>query len=192
MPQETDPITADELRKSASNPDRAIPGQSLTNNPENPAPYEKAPEFTSKDEALQYFMQFITSEENYDNVMEMLREGTEVMTVVEALLVKSFRDGQINPDMVLLLAEPLAYLLIGLAEREGIRAVIVNDDDDPENPGEPWQDDAPPGRNILKDKARSGVEPPTKEKLNLDETIKNTPSLMARKPSPREEENLGA
>ena len=192
MPEETDPITADELRKAASNPDRPIPGQSLTNNPDNPAPYEKAPEFTSKDEALEYFMQFITSEENYDNVMEMLREGTDVMTVVEALLVKSFRDGQINPDMVLLLAEPLAYLLIGLAEREGIRAIIVDDDDDPENPGEPSQDTVSPGRNILKDKARSGAEPSVEEKLNLDEAIKNTPSLMAREPSPREEENLGA
>ena len=131
-------------------------------------------------------MQLITSEEHYVNIMDMLRDGTEVMTIVEALLVKSFRDGQINPDMVLLLAEPLAYLLIGLAEREGIRAIIV---DGPTNLEEPSQDDA--FRNILKDKARSGVEPPAEAQLSLNEAIGNTPSLMAKEPS-REEETLGA
>ena len=39
---------------------------------------------------------------------------------------------EINPDLMLIIAEPLAYLLLGLAERQGIQAVIVDDPDDPD------------------------------------------------------------
>lgn len=167
-------FSQEELEKVASNPDRPIPGQSLTNDPNAPAPYEGPPEFTSKEKAIEYFLELITDEEYFPSLMKALREGTEVMVIVEALLVKSFRDGLINPDMMLLLAEPLAYLLLGLSERQGIRATIV---DDPDDPLEPWQDEDP---NVFGKKIRTITKPEDKEELNLDERIDSVPSLMAR------------
>ena len=172
MPEQV--FSQEEFERIASNPDRPIPGQSLTNDPTTPSPYERPPEFTSKEKAIEYFMELITDEEYFSDIMKALREGTEVMVIVEALLVKSFRDGLINPDMMLLLAEPLAYLLIGLAEREGIRAIIVND---PEDPLEPWQDEDP---NVFGKKIRTITEPKAQEELNLDEKVDNAPSLMAK------------
>ena len=106
--------------------------------------------------------------------MKALQEGTEVMTIVELMLTKGFREGEINPDMMLLLAEPLAYILIGLAERQGIRVTIV---DDPDDPLEPHQEEDP---NIFRKKIRTITKPEDKEELNLDEKIDSAPSLMAR------------
>ena len=37
---------------------RSIPGQGLTNDPESPYPWEKAPEFTALDTSLQYILAF--------------------------------------------------------------------------------------------------------------------------------------
>ena len=50
------------------------------------------------------------------------------MDIVKIFLVESFEDGIINPDMGLLLAEPLAYMIMALAERADIDFVIDDDD----------------------------------------------------------------
>ena len=45
--------------------------------------------------------------------------------------MNAFEEGVFNPDLMLLLAEPFAYLLLGLSERQGIRAKILDDPDSP-------------------------------------------------------------
>ena len=167
-------FTYEEFERIASDMDRPIPGQSLTDDPYNPAPYERPPEFTSKEEAIEHYLELITNDEYFPDIMKALQEGTEVMTIVELMLTKGFREGEINPDMMLLLAEPLAYILIGLAERQGIRVTIV---DDPDDPLEPHQEEDP---NIFRKKIRTITKPEDKEELNLDEKIDSAPSLMAR------------
>ena len=39
-----------------------IPGQSLTNDPESPAPYERAPKYTDRTEILEYYFEEFTEE----------------------------------------------------------------------------------------------------------------------------------
>ena len=53
----------------ASKMGRPIPGQSLTSDPDNPAPYEQAPKFTDVHEASMYLWDFITADERYANLM---------------------------------------------------------------------------------------------------------------------------
>ena len=130
--------------------DRPIPGQSLTEDPDNPAPYATPPEFTSREKAIEHFMELILDEDNFAGIMGALRSGTEVMTIVELLLTQSFRQGEINPDMMLILAEPLAYLLIGLAERQGFEPTIVDDSDDPVLSEEDVIEQGSPFRNNIK------------------------------------------
>ena len=160
-------LDSENTREFSTRTNRQIPGQSLTNNPEAPASYEGPPEFTSRNEALDYYFKLITAEENFDAFMGLLADGVPVMNIVQVILTKSFEDGEINPDMMLLLAEPLAYILLGLSEKEGIKAVIINDEEEQEN-------------NTFRAKLQTIENPEDDEESPMAEKIKAAPSLMSR------------
>ena len=47
---------------------RPIPGQSLTNDPASPMAFEKPPEFTNVDDAVEYFFAMIVDEETLQSL----------------------------------------------------------------------------------------------------------------------------
>jgi hypothetical protein len=116
---------------------RAIPGQSLTNSPDTPHPFEGPPIYTNRTKALEYFFELLTEEKVYERVLDALEDGTAVMDIVKVLVYKAFSEGLINPDMMLIVAEPLAYMIASLAERANVEFVISNDPDDDEDEEEP-------------------------------------------------------
>jgi hypothetical protein len=182
-------ISENELRKAATKTERPIAGESLTNDPSTPLPFEKPPKFTSKEEAVEYFFDYVTAEDRYFEIINVLDEGVTVMELVELILVSSFRNGEINPDLMMLIAEPLAYILISLAEKEGIRATIVKDSDDPEvrdiqetldNYHNSSFEEEEDNSDVLKDKLQT-IKTPQDDKENpMQEKIDNLPSLMSR------------
>ena len=172
-------VTTDEIKEIEMGTNRPVPGQSLTNDPDNPAPYEGPPEFTTQDEAINHFFKLFTKEENHESLMDILQSGIAVMTIVDMVLTKSFQDGEINPDLMLLLAEPLAYILIGLSEREGIKAVIVDEPDAADKEGIKAVTDEET-TNILRSKFQSIKNPQDNKESPMEDKIKNLPSLMAR------------
>lgn len=103
-----------------------IAGQSLANDPENPEPYEKAPRFTNVHEATYYLWTEITDPEMYMPIMETLQDKTPVLDVVQTILFGEFQRGSWNPDLMLMLVEPLSYMFIALAERLDIDVIIYN------------------------------------------------------------------
>ena len=107
-----------------------MPGESLTNDPETPLPFEGAPKYTDQEEILNYFFELFTSPEVFEKLMDTLDDGTPVMDLVQVFLIKGFQDGLYNPDLMMLLAEPLAYMLIALAERQGIDVEIMREEGD--------------------------------------------------------------
>ena len=109
---------------------RSIPGQSLTNDPANPAPYEKAPEITNVHEGTEYLFDFITEETVYASLMTGIDKGVPVMAIVQVILFNEFQKGKWNPDLMLMLAEPCAYILIALAERLDLDIIIDNDEEE--------------------------------------------------------------
>jgi len=109
---------------------RSIPGQSLTNDPANPAPYEKAPEITNVHEGTEYLFDFITEETVYASLMTGIDKGVPVMSIVQVILFNEFQKGKWNPDLMLMLAEPCAYILIALAERLDLDIIIDNDEEE--------------------------------------------------------------
>lgn len=115
---------------------RPIPGQSLTSDPNAPAPYEQAPRYTTVEEASKYLWDFITTEEVYVNIMEGINEGIPVMEYVRVILFKEFTEGAFNPDLMMIMAEPLAFMIIALAERLDLDIEITGTDDDDENEDE--------------------------------------------------------
>ena len=170
-------ITDEEFRKFGTRTARPIPGQSLTSNPETSQPWETPPEFTTKDEALTHFLTLFQDEERYQAIIESLEEGVSVMDLVAMFLTQSFQEGEINPDLMLMLAEPLAFILMAFGERAGIEVTIVDDPDDPES------DDEDAEFNKFRELMENITEPkdddedfPIEEKLDEMEL----PSLMAK------------
>jgi hypothetical protein len=94
-------ITDEEYRAFATRMKRPVPGQSLTNSPETPWPWEKPPQFTSKEDALSFFFDYFTEQERHQAIIETLDEGVPVMDIVQMFLTQSFRKGEINPYVTL-------------------------------------------------------------------------------------------
>tara|TARA_R110000824_G_scaffold78526_2_gene198185 strand:+ start:1851 stop:2426 length:576 start_codon:yes stop_codon:yes gene_type:complete len=181
-------ISEQQIEEFASRTNRPIPGQSLTQDPDNPATYERPPSITTKEKGVNYLMDLILADEAYSAIMDALDEGVPVMDLVQGILVNAFEEGVFNPDLMLLLAEPLAYLLLGLSERQGIRARIVNDPDEPYDPDDldnwDYAEEEPTenSRNSFQEKLKSIKKPKADKDLNLDKVIENASSLMS-KPS---------
>tara|TARA_R100001369_G_scaffold73922_1_gene102574 strand:- start:789 stop:1403 length:615 start_codon:yes stop_codon:yes gene_type:complete len=110
-----------ELMETVSPFNRAIPGQSLTNSPDNPYPWEKPPQFTTVPQALDHIVESIlTDDERLGAVIEILGSGKlAIAEIAQIILETGFRKGQWNPDLLLLLAEPVMVVLMALSEKVG-------------------------------------------------------------------------
>ena len=102
---------------------KPVPGQSLTNDPDNPYPWESPPEFVNVNTAIDSIvMNMLSDEEKLANIIEVLASGEiPIAGIAQIILEDGFRRGRYNPDLMLLLAEPLMVVLMALAERAGIR-----------------------------------------------------------------------
>lgn len=116
--------------KAGTSFQRPIPGQSLTNSPEERMPFEGPPKFTDRTDALEYYFELFTEEDNYVAIMNALEAGTPVMDIVQIFLMQGFQEGLFNPDMMLIIAEPIAYMIAALAERADIDFTIMGDEDE--------------------------------------------------------------
>ena len=117
---------------------RPIPGQSLTRDPENPLPFEQPPQFVDKTDALEYLFSSFVEENKYESLLTVLDQGMPLMDLTKLLLMSGFQDGLWNFDLMLILIEPVAYMLMALAERAGIDLKVMEDEsgDDEEEDSE--------------------------------------------------------
>ena len=82
---------------------RPIPGQSLTNDPENPQAYERPPQFTNLKKAQEYVFEGLISEEVFVPMMELLdNDQATIMELTQNVLYAGFRKGKWNPDLMLM------------------------------------------------------------------------------------------
>ena len=122
----------EEFQKHRASGKRPIAGQSLANDPENPAPYEKPPRFTSVHEASEYLWESFIEPETYKNLMESVSQGVPIMNIVQAVLFTEFQQGAWNPDLMMMLFEPATYMIMALAERQDLDMVIYQGEEDDE------------------------------------------------------------
>ena len=118
-------------------------GQSLTNDPENPYPWEKAPEMTSVKMATEKIFFDLLKDENLTTVATLMSQKTPVVDIANLLLQSGFQKGKWNPDMMLNLLEPTMYMLMAIAEKAGIDPILTRDETDviiEEDEGESFQD----------------------------------------------------
>lgn len=111
---------------------RPIPGQSLTSNPDSAAPYEGPADFTTIHDASEFLFEKFVEEETYATLMSLLDDGMPIMDVVQTTLFTGFSEGKWNPDLMMLLIEPTAYMLLALAERADIDPVIYRGEEEDE------------------------------------------------------------
>jgi|TARA_R110000764_G_scaffold236988_1_gene332730 hypothetical protein len=105
-------------------------GQSLTNDPENPYPWEKAPEMTSVKMATEKIFFDLLKDENLTTVATLMSQKTPVVDIANLLLQSGFQKGKWNPDMMLNLLEPTMYMLMAIAEKAGIDPILTRDETD--------------------------------------------------------------
>jgi len=145
---------------------RPIPGQSLTRDPENPLPFEQPPKFVDKTDALEYLFSSFVEEKKYEALMTILDKGMPLMDLTKVLLMSGFQDGLWNFDLMLILIEPVAYMLMALAERAGINFTVMKPEmgeEEEDSEGETMFS----GKNI--DMAAAGSELPSE----ISDKIKN-------------------
>ena len=124
-------IKNEEILNHLGKMEAPIPGQSLTNSPDQPYPWEKPPTYTNLNEALYGLFDIMTDEEMYINIVTALGEGMPVTNLAQVFLEDGFKKGAWNPDLMLLLAEPTMYMLMSMAEKAGVK-YKVDEEDDPD------------------------------------------------------------
>ena len=115
---------------------RPIPGQSLTKDPNEKYPWEGPTEFTNFKDALDYTVSELIEEDAYVSVISGIGQGGPISDVVMQIVYAGFKSGKWNPDLMLLLIEPLMYVIIALCEKAGVDYTLYSgeeeDDDDEE------------------------------------------------------------
>mgnify|MGYP003674595775 FL=1 len=125
-----DPQIQEAVANNRLSLDRPIPGESLTNDPNSPYPFEQAPEYTDRTEALEYLFTTFTEEKAYQSILNLISNDVPIINLAEIFLYKGFTEGKWNPDLMLMLAEPTAYMLMALAEQANVDYKIIKDEDD--------------------------------------------------------------
>lgn len=187
----------EEYLKLVAGGGRPIPGQSLTTNPDDPQPYERPPQYTSVHEASEDIFSKLIEEETYKQLLIVLGDGMPVMDIVQTMLFTGFSEGKWNPDLMLMLVEPVAYMILALAERAGLDPVIYREEDEDEA-----EDRQVLGATLEKEKldnvqklAQIGKTPSSGVTPQMIQTIQELPvpqvdSLMARPEAPEASDSL--
>lgn len=107
----------------------AIPGQSLVNDPSQPYPWEQPPEFANPKDALDYMVGLIFQPEVMKNIVQSLAKGAAVADIAMVSLYAKFTEGKFNPDVLMLLAEPIMYIIMAIGEEANIKYNIEDSND---------------------------------------------------------------
>jgi len=184
------------------------PGQSLTNSPDNPYPWEKAPEITSVKEATEKIFFDLLKEDNLTTVATLMSQRTPVADIANLLLTAGFQKGKWNPDMMLNLLEPTMYMLMAIAEKAGIDPVLTRDEadviieDDENNPRQDLNVSQNKVKNVIpegkgfKDAVINKINPASvgrdiKQRLETLDTEKVRESILQKqKPALQNQESL--
>jgi len=112
-----------------ANAGKPIPGQSLTNDPDQRYPWENPPEYTNYKEALDFIAGQLLEKENYVPLMKGVGAGVPITDITLQMLRAGFEKGKWNPDLLMMLIEPTMYTIMALAEKANIQYRINGDEE---------------------------------------------------------------
>ena len=120
-----------ELLQSAINSGGGVvPGEGLTANPDSPYPWEGEVKYTVVNDALNAIFLELTEPEQYQSTIDILKKNVPIGDIMNTIIYKGFTQGLWNPELALLLIEPVMYLLYSIAVKAGIDNPVIDDEDD--------------------------------------------------------------
>ena len=155
-----------------------IPGQSLVNDPSQPYPWEQAPEFANPKDALDYMVATIFQPEPMKEIVGALANGAAVADIAMVMLYAKFTEGKFNPDVLMLLAEPVMYVIMAIGEEANIKYNIEDSNDldnlDKEDDAEEEKEKIKEFKTVFEDikngTTKKGIEP---SKITSDKIPQN-------------------
>ena len=144
-----------------------IPGQSLVNDPSQPYLWEQAPEFANPKDALDYMTGLVFQPEAMKEIVGALANGAAVADIAMVMLYTKFTEGKFNPDVLMLLAEPVMYVIMAIGEEANIKYNIEDSNDldefDDDDNKEEMDGKLNEFRNVFEDiktgTTKKGIEP---------------------------------
>ena len=175
--------------------DRPVPGQSLTSNPNEPKTWEQAPEYTNMRDALDFIVSSLLEEETYLAVVGAIGEGIPIADLVQQILYIGFNEGKWNPDMLLLLIEPVMYVLMALAEKSGIKYKLYRGEEEDDKDLDKKLKNKSDKLSVLSEAVEDKASKVTPSDLSLPKEITKkiaeteVPESLMAKPAAAEEDN---
>ena len=133
-------ITETEYEKANVNPFNApTPGESLTSSPEMPKAWERPPQYTDPDDAMEAIYMELTGEDTLRKLINIINDGIPLDEIAQVVLYKGYTEGKFTTDLMVMLIEPTLYLLISIADYAEIKDYTlyneeVQDEEDTELP----------------------------------------------------------
>lgn len=124
--------------------EKATPGQSLTNSPNSKYPWEEAPLYTNRHEAEVFILEQLTEEPVFIELMSLVGKGVAIEDITTTYLLNGFSEGLWNADLLILLMESVAFMIMGLAEKVGLDYKLYEgeeEDDELEEINEDYEDE---------------------------------------------------
>ncbi len=162
---------------------RPIPGESLTNSPDTPYPWEQPTQFTELEPAIDALFIELTEPEAYHSLLNLIENEVPIGDVTQIVLTDGFQKGMWNPDLLMLLIEPTMYMIMALAEKAGMMDNVIyqGEEEDVEDQDEQLSS-IEKAIDIAQDKivpkARAGVLPKNIEEKIEEMTPPREPSLL--------------
>ena len=180
------------------NAGKPIPGQSLTNDPDQRYPWENPPEYTDYKQALNFIADQLLDKEIYVPLMKGIGAGVPITDITLQMLQAGFEQGKWNPDLLMMLIEPTVYTLMALAEKANIQYRINGDEEEDMDEDDEKEIQMMRQKNLQElvktkvsqeSKVPSGVVP--REILQQIDNMKMPKSLLSKEePQQEEEESL--
>ena len=120
-----DKTQPNKFEQAGRNPFNApMPGESLTQSPDQKFPWEQPASINKVDDAIKEIFINITEKDTLVELLNILNNRQPVDEIAQVIAHRGVTAGKFNPDLMLLLLEPLMYLIIAIAEEYEIEPVI--------------------------------------------------------------------
>ena len=155
-----------------------IPGQSLTDEPKGYA-WERPSEYSTPEEALQFYLPRVTAKETLEDIMLALENGFPLSTLVKGIYMNGVMEGKHSIDIGLLIAPVLHEIILSAAKTYGVAVK--------ELPVSPQEQEKRRSDKIVETAVKRQLERGLREDESLEESMVSTDEGAENVPQEQEE-----
>tara|TARA_R110000796_G_scaffold225360_1_gene341742 strand:+ start:3354 stop:3884 length:531 start_codon:yes stop_codon:yes gene_type:complete len=166
-----------------------IPGQSLTAEPKN-APYENPPELTTPEDAIDWHLDRLTTEDKVEALLDAMELGVDVVTLTEGILRGAVLGGRHNIDISLIVAPIIHEFIKTTADKASIDYEEGFPDDSEERINVKYRINSRKAQKMLseyeedneetEEEIDTPMDSPLEEEVSIEKTSPTPVGLMSR------------